>query len=149
MATAHMSTTAVSAHMTRTADFADESEQWAAVTRRDPQADGHFFYSVSTTGVYCRPSCPSRQARREHVQFHPTIAGAERAGFRPCKRCRPNQPAMTDQRALAVRRACRMIERADGLPALDALAKAAGLSRFYFHRVFKSVTGVTPKAYAA
>ena len=134
---------------TKAAAFANEADRWAAVTRRDPAADGQFFYSVSTTGVYCRPSCPSRQARREHVQFHPTIAGAERAGFRPCKRCRPNQPAMTDQRALAVRRACRMIERADGLPALDALAKAAGLSRFYFHRVFKSVTGVTPKAYAA
>lgn len=144
-----MSTTAVSAHMTRTAEFADESEQWAAVTRRDPQADGHFFYSVSTTGVYCRPSCPSRQARREHVRFHATSADAERAGFRACKRCRPNQPALAAQRASAVARACRVIERADAIPPLDALAAAAGMSRFHFHRVFKSVTGVTPKAYAA
>jgi AraC family transcriptional regulator of adaptative response/methylated-DNA-[protein]-cysteine methyltransferase len=135
--------------MTTAAALANDTGRWAAVTRRDPSADGHFFYSVSTTGVYCRPSCPSRQARREHVRFHSTIADAERAGFRPCKRCRPTQPALADQRAAAVARACRLIERADGLPALDALAKAAGLSRFYFHRVFKSVTGVTPKAYAA
>jgi AraC family transcriptional regulator of adaptative response/methylated-DNA-[protein]-cysteine methyltransferase len=134
---------------TTTAAFANETDRWAAVTHRDPAADGQFFYSVSTTGVYCRPSCPSRQARREHVRFHPTLADAERAGFRPCKRCRPHQPAMADRRALAVRRACRLIERAEGLPALDQLAKAAGLSRFHFHRVFKSVTGVTPKAYAA
>jgi AraC family transcriptional regulator of adaptative response/methylated-DNA-[protein]-cysteine methyltransferase len=144
-----MSTTADFAQMTRTADFADESEQWAAVTRRDPQADGRFFYSVSTTGVYCRPSCPSRQARREHVRFHPTIADAERAGFRACKRCRPNEPARAAQHAAVVARACRLIERADAIPPLDALAAAAGMSRFHFHRVFKSVTGVTPKAYAA
>jgi AraC family transcriptional regulator of adaptative response/methylated-DNA-[protein]-cysteine methyltransferase len=149
MATAHMSTTTVSAQKTRTADLADEAAQWAAVTRRDPQADGRFFYSVRTTGVYCRPSCPSRQARREHVRFHTTSADAERAGFRACKRCRPNEPALAAQRASAVARACRLIERADATPPLDALAAAAGLSRFHFHRVFKSVTGVTPKAYAA
>jgi AraC family transcriptional regulator of adaptative response/methylated-DNA-[protein]-cysteine methyltransferase len=140
MMTAQMSTTAV---------FGTESQQWAAVMRRDARADGQFFYSVSTTGVYCRPSCPSRQARREHVRFHPSIADAEQAGFRPCRRCRPNQPARTRQHAAAVGRACRLIERSDDSPALDALAAAAGMSRFHFHRVFKSVTGVTPKAYAA
>ena len=134
---------------TTTAMFTDETERWAAVARRDAAADGQFFYSVSTTGVYCRPSCPSRRARREHVRFHSTVADAERAGFRACKRCRPNQPSLADERVLAVGRACRLIERADGLPALEALAKTAGLSRFYFHRVFKAVTGVTPKAYAA
>jgi AraC family transcriptional regulator of adaptative response/methylated-DNA-[protein]-cysteine methyltransferase len=137
------------AHTTATAVFAGESAQWAAVTRRDPRADGQFFYSVSTTGVYCRPSCPSRQARREHVRFHPTTADAERAGFRACKRCRPNEPALAAQRASAVASACRLIERAEAIPPLDALAAAAGMSRFHFHRVFRSVTGVTPKAYAA
>lgn len=140
MTTAHMSTTAV---------FVNESERWAAVTRRDPSADGQFYYSVCTTGVYCRPSCPSRQARREHVRFHATIAEAERAGFRACKRCRPNQPALADQRVSAVARACRLIERAEALPSLDALADAAGMSRFHFHRVFKAVTGLTPRAYAS
>jgi AraC family transcriptional regulator of adaptative response/methylated-DNA-[protein]-cysteine methyltransferase len=133
----------------RTANFADESERWAAVTRRDPHADGQFFYSVSTTGVYCRPSCPSRRARREHVCFHATIADAERAGFRACKRCRPNEPGLADMRAAAVARACRLIEQQDEVPGLDALAAAAGMSRFHFHRIFRSVTGVTPKAYAA
>ena len=139
MTTTHTSTTAV---------FASEDDRWTAVTRRDPSADGLFVYSVSTTGVYCRPSCPSRQARRDHVRFHPTVADAERAGFRACKRCRPNEPALAEQRASAVARACRLIERADTLPSLDALADAAGMSRFHFHRVFKAVTGLTPKAYA-
>lgn len=134
---------------TATAVFANESEQWAAVRSRDPHADGRFVYSVSTTGVYCRPSCPSRQARREHVRFHTTIAEAERAGFRACKRCRPNQPGLVEQHAAMVARACRLIERAESLPSLDALAAAAGMSRFHFHRVFRSVTGVTPRAYAS
>jgi AraC family transcriptional regulator of adaptative response/methylated-DNA-[protein]-cysteine methyltransferase len=129
--------------------FTGESAQWAAVTRRDPRADGQFFYSVSTTGVYCRPSCPSRQARRDHVRFHVTIADAERAGFRACKRCRPNEPGLAETRTAAVGKACRLIEQHDEVPGLDALAAAAGMSRFHFHRIFKSVTGVTPKAYAA
>ena len=135
--------------MTSTAVFANESAQWAAVARRDPHADGQFFYSVSTTGVYCRPSCASRQARREHVRFHATTADAERAGFRPCKRCRPNEPGLAEQRASAIARVCRLIERTEAMPSLDRLAEAAGMSRFHFHRVFKAVTGVTPKAYAA
>src|ERR671919_432052 len=130
MATTHTTTTASSVEMPETVN---ESERWAAVVRRDPRADGQFFYSVSTTGVYCRPSCPSRQARREHVRFHATIADAERAGFRACKRCRPNAPALAEQHAAAVAKACRLIERADALPSLDTLADAAGMSRFHFH----------------
>jgi AraC family transcriptional regulator, regulatory protein of adaptative response / methylated-DNA-[protein]-cysteine methyltransferase len=122
---------------------------WRAIERRDRAADGTFVYSVRTTGVYCRPSCAARQPRRENVAFHATCADAERAGFRPCKRCRPNEPALADQHAAAVARACRQIEEAEETPSLDALARAAGLSRFHFHRVFKAVTGVTPKAYAA
>jgi AraC family transcriptional regulator, regulatory protein of adaptative response / methylated-DNA-[protein]-cysteine methyltransferase len=103
---------------------------------------------VRTTGVYCRPSCAARLPRRENVAFHETCAAAERAGFRPCKRCRPNEPALADQQATAVAAACRLIEEAEETPSLAALAQAAGLSRFHFHRVFKAVTGVTPKAYA-
>jgi AraC family transcriptional regulator of adaptative response/methylated-DNA-[protein]-cysteine methyltransferase len=140
-----MTTTQIST----TAAFASESDRWVAVTRRDSSADGHFFYSVSTTGVFCRPSCSSRQARREHVRFHSTIADAEKAGFRACKRCRPNEPALADQRASAVARACRLIERTETLPSLAALSDAAGMSRFHFHRVFKAVTGLTPRGYAA
>ena len=129
--------------------FDDETARWLAVVNRDRKADGHFFYSVRTTGVYCRPSCASRRARREHVRFHRTGADAERAGFRPCKRCRPGEPALAQQRAVVVATACRVIERAETPPSLDVLAGAAGMSRFHFHRVFKSLTGVTPKGYAA
>jgi AraC family transcriptional regulator of adaptative response/methylated-DNA-[protein]-cysteine methyltransferase len=125
-----------------------DEERWQAVLRRDPGADGAFYFSVRTTGVYCRPSCAARQPRRENVDFHATPAEAERAGFRPCKRCRPNEAAPAERNAAMVAKACRLIEEAEEMPSLDALAKAAGISRFHFHRLFKSVTGVTPKAYA-
>jgi AraC family transcriptional regulator of adaptative response/methylated-DNA-[protein]-cysteine methyltransferase len=129
--------------------FSNDEDRWAALVRRDRSADGMFYYSVRTTGVYCRPSCAARLARRENVRFHSTCEEAEQAGFRPCQRCRPNEPALTEQRAVAVAKACRLIETADESPNLDALAEAAGMSRFHFHRVFKAITGVTPKAYAA
>jgi len=128
---------------------ANDAERWAAVLRRDPQADGKFIYSVRTTGVYCRPSCPSRHALRENVSFHESSAAAEQAGFRPCKRCRPNEAGLDVKHAAAVAKACRLIETADELPDLASLAHAAGMSPFHFHRVFKKATGVTPKAYAA
>lgn len=129
--------------------FVTDQDRWAAVQRRDAAADGSFVYSVRTTGVYCRPSCAARTPRRENVQFHPTPEAAARAGFRACRRCRPDSVGLAAQRAAAVARACRLIEQAEEMPSLDALAKTAGFSRFHFHRIFKSVTGVTPKAYAA
>lgn len=128
--------------------FATDDARWQAVERRDRAADGAFYYSVLTTGVYCRPSCAARRARRENVAFHAGCAAAEAAGFRPCQRCRPNEAPLAERQAAAVAKACRLIEEADETPNLDALAEAAGMSRFHFHRVFKSVTGVTPKAYA-
>src|SRR6266446_5131432 len=128
--------------------FSTDDDRWQAVRRRDRAADGMFYYSVRTTGVYCRPSCAARLPRRENVGFHETCAEAERAGFRPCRRCRPNEPGLAERQAAAVAQTCRRIEAADELPSLDALADAAGMSRFHFHRVFKAVTGVTPKAYA-
>lgn len=129
--------------------FVDDEERWAAVLRRDPQADSCFYYSVQTTGVYCRPSCPSRTALRKNVAFYGTCADAERSGFQPCKRCRPNEASLDERRAAAVAKACRLIESSDSEPNLDKLAKSCGMSRFHFHRVFKSITGVTPKAYMA
>jgi len=126
-----------------------DGSRWSAVERRDRAADGTFVYSVRTTGVYCRPCCAARLPRRENVMFHETCAEAERAGFRPCKRCRPNAPARAETHATVIARACRLIEQAEEPPTLDALAQAAGMSRFHFHRVFKAVTGVTPKAYVA
>lgn len=128
--------------------FATDVDRWAAVAHRDKKADGAFFYSVETTGVYCRPSCGARLPRRENVRFHASRAEAERAGFRPCKRCRPDEEALDARRAAAVAKACRLIEAADEAPSLGQLAECAGMSRFHFHRVFRSVTGVTPRAYA-
>jgi AraC family transcriptional regulator of adaptative response/methylated-DNA-[protein]-cysteine methyltransferase len=122
--------------------------RWAAVAARDTRADGTFFYSVRTTGVYCRPSCAARLPRPENVMLHASIADAERAGFRSCKRCKPDQPSLIDRHAIGVTAACRAIEQAEMAPSLDQLAKDAGLSPFHFHRVFKTVTGVTPKQYA-
>jgi AraC family transcriptional regulator of adaptative response/methylated-DNA-[protein]-cysteine methyltransferase len=126
-----------------------DGDRWAAVVHRDRNADGRFYYSVRTTRVYCRPSCASRLARRENVRFHATREKAEEAGFRPCKRCKPNEPALIERRAASVARTCRLIETAEDVPRLDVLAEAAGMSRFHFQRVFKAVTGLTPKAYAA
>jgi AraC family transcriptional regulator of adaptative response/methylated-DNA-[protein]-cysteine methyltransferase len=129
--------------------FSSADDRWAAVVRRDRRADGTFYYAVRTTGVYCRPGCSARRARRENVRFYTTRQEAEAAGFRPCKRCRPNEPALAARHAAAVATACRLIETAEEMPSLDALAEAAGLSRFHFHRVFTTTTGVTPKEYAA
>lgn len=126
-----------------------DDARWDAVQRRDPAADGRFYYSVRTTGVYCRPSCPSRGAKRANVAFHASAAEAEAAGFRPCLRCAPHLPPPAERQRAAVERACRLIETADEEPDLDRLAQAAGMSRFHFHRVFKAHTGITPKAYAA
>ncbi|HVY07773.1 MAG TPA: bifunctional DNA-binding transcriptional regulator/O6-methylguanine-DNA methyltransferase Ada [Burkholderiales bacterium] len=128
--------------------YATDDDRWAAVVRRDREADGRFFYSVRTTGVYCRPSCASRTALRKNVAFHATIEDAERAGFRACKRCKPGAQGLDERHAAGVARACRLIEASGELPTLDELAREAGMSRFHFHRIFKSVTGVTPKAYA-
>jgi AraC family transcriptional regulator of adaptative response/methylated-DNA-[protein]-cysteine methyltransferase len=123
--------------------------RWAAIVARDRQADGQFFYSVRTTGVYCRPSCAARTAKPENVAFHASTADAEQAGFRPCKRCKPDQPSLAEQHALRVAQLCRLIENAESVPSLEQLAKHAGLSVYHLHRVFKAVTGLTPKGYAA
>jgi AraC family transcriptional regulator of adaptative response/methylated-DNA-[protein]-cysteine methyltransferase len=120
---------------------------WAAVLDHDATADGTFLYGVMTTGVYCRPSCPSRRPLRANVRFFADAAGAQAAGLRACKRCRPDEVSIAGRHADAVARACALIAASEELPSLDDLAEAAGLSRFHFHRVFKALTGVTPKAY--
>ena len=123
--------------------------RWASVAARDAQADGRFYYSVKTTGVYCRPSCAARLARPENVRFHASCVEAEREGFRPCKRCKPNQPSLVEQHAAKVAEACRLIETLEELPGLAQLANSAALSIYHFHRLFKTITGLTPKQYAA
>lgn len=126
----------------------EDAERWAAVVARDKAFDGKFYYSVATTGVYCRPSCAARRANRRNVSFHNSCADAEAAGFRPCKRCKPNEPALAEQHVAKIAEACRLIAEAEESPKLDELARAVGLSTYHFHRIFKSVLGVTPKAYA-
>jgi AraC family transcriptional regulator of adaptative response/methylated-DNA-[protein]-cysteine methyltransferase len=116
---------------------------------RDRAADSSFYYSVRTTGVYCRPSCAARLANPKNVRFHDSIADAEAAGFRPCKRCKPDQPSLEQQHAIRVAKACHAIEAAETIPTLAMLARGSGLSPHHFHRVFKSVTGLTPHEYGA
>jgi AraC family transcriptional regulator, regulatory protein of adaptative response / methylated-DNA-[protein]-cysteine methyltransferase len=128
---------------------ATESDpRWAAVVARDPAADGRFVYAVASTGVYCRPSCAARRARPEHVSFHASGAQAEQAGFRPCKRCQPDRPARTQQQAAKVTEACRIIEQAEQAPSLQQLAAEVGVSPHHFHRMFRQITGLTPRQYA-
>jgi AraC family transcriptional regulator of adaptative response/methylated-DNA-[protein]-cysteine methyltransferase len=144
-----MRTTAMTAAIdhARRPDYADDHQRWTAVLERDVRADGVFVYAVTTTGIYCRPSCPARRPRPANVRFHRSCREAEGAGFRPCRRCRPDlHPAPG---VAAVADACRLIETSEEPPALAALAAAVGLSRSYFQRQFKAVTGLTPGAYAA
>ncbi|CRM00995.1 MULTISPECIES: bifunctional DNA-binding transcriptional regulator/O6-methylguanine-DNA methyltransferase Ada [Pseudomonas] len=127
----------------------EQDPRWAAILTRDPKADTLFVYGVKTTGVYCRPSSASRLPRPENIEFFDTPAQAEAAGYRPSKRAVGDQTQRAAQHAQRVAMACRHIEQADTPLSLDALAKLAGLSPFHFHRVFKAVTGLTPKAYAS
>jgi AraC family transcriptional regulator, regulatory protein of adaptative response / methylated-DNA-[protein]-cysteine methyltransferase len=123
--------------------------RWARVVARDRSADGEFWYSVATTGVYCRPSCPSRGANPKNVAFHGTLEAAKAAGFRACKRCNPDGASLDAENAILVEKACRLIEQSEDTLSLERLADAVGLSAGYFHRLFKATTGLTPKDYAA
>ncbi|MCS3979974.1 AraC family transcriptional regulator of adaptative response/methylated-DNA-[protein]-cysteine methyltransferase [Bradyrhizobium japonicum] len=126
-----------------------DDPRWARVLARDKVADGHFWYSVSTTGVYCRPSCPSRAANPKNVQLHDCLASAKATGFRPCRRCNPDGSSVEAGNTTLVAKVCRIIETSEEEPSLQELAGAAGLSPGYFHRIFKAATGLTPKGYAA
>lgn len=126
-----------------------QDPRWARIVARDTAADGQFWYSVATTGVYCRPSCPSRTANPANVTIHATLADARRTGARACLRCRPDADGMRTAGLDRVAAACRRIEMAETMPTLEALATEAGMSPSHFQRRFKAVTGVTPRAYAA
>ena len=123
--------------------------RWGSIVARDRKADGHLWYSVLTTGVYCRPSCPSRVANPKNVQLYDTLEAAKASGFRPCKRCNPDGTSINEENAALVARACRLIQESEEEPSLTELALAVGRSPAYFHRLFKATTGVTPKDYAA
>lgn len=125
-----------------------DDPRWAKVLVRDREADGQFWYSVSTTGIYCRPSCPSRAANPKNVQLHATLSEAQATGFRPCKRCNPAGLSIEAENVALVEKACRLIEQSEEEPSLNDLADAVGRSPSYFHRMFKATTGLTPKDYA-
>ncbi|MDK2661388.1 bifunctional DNA-binding transcriptional regulator/O6-methylguanine-DNA methyltransferase Ada [Cupriavidus consociatus] len=125
----------------------ENDPRWARVLARDPAADGSFVYAVKTTGVYCLPSSQSRLPHPANVEFFDNASAAEAAGYRPSRRAAP--PALAAQHAAMVAEACRRIEAADTLPALHELARAAGVSPYHFHRLFKAATGLTPRTYAA
>lgn len=126
----------------------EQDPRWSAVLNRDPRADGQFVYAVKTTGIYCRPSSLARLPHPKNVVFFDTEEQARAAGFRPSKRAAADQSLVAAQHAALVAAACRQIEAADSPPPLVELASAASMSPFHFHRVFKAVTGLTPRAYA-
>jgi AraC family transcriptional regulator of adaptative response/methylated-DNA-[protein]-cysteine methyltransferase len=133
--------------MTMLMDSIVNDPRWTRLVTRDASADGSFVYSVATTGVYCRPSCGARTPKPCNVAFHSDPAAAEAAGFRACKRCRPDEAPLAERQAALVAAACRRIEAAEEPPSLGELADGAGLSPHHFHRLFRSITGLTPKGY--
>jgi len=126
----------------------DENERWSAVVRRDAAADGRFVYAVVTTGIYCRPSCPTPTPLRRNARFLPDSDAAQAAGFSACKRCRPTLASALARHVAAIDKACALLRESERAPALAAIADAVGLSRYHFHRVFRQVLGTTPGAYA-
>jgi len=135
--------------MAATLDVNDsiEDRYWEALVERDARFDGHFYYAVKSTGVYCRPGCKSRQPRRENVLFFETTQAAEQAGYRPCKRCSPAGKDPDQEHHEAVIEACAIIDQADQPPALQELAQAVDLSPYYFQRLFKRIVGISPRQY--
>ena len=126
-----------------------DEARWQSVLGRDPATDGAFVYAVRTTGVFCRPSCPSRRPNRANVAFYDLPEAAEAAGFRPCRRCRPEAVPSPDPALQAVRKACRLIERREeGVPTLASLGRAVGLSPWHLQRLFKRHLGISPRDYA-
>jgi AraC family transcriptional regulator, regulatory protein of adaptative response / methylated-DNA-[protein]-cysteine methyltransferase len=130
-------------------EAAGQDPRWRVVALRDRTFDGQFYYAVKTTGVYCRPSCAARKAKPENVSSYASCEDAERAGFRPCKRCKPNEPSLAARHAAKVAEICRGIETAIQIPSLNEMASRAGMSAYHFHRLFKAVTTVTGAIYDA
>src|ERR1700752_3401799 len=122
-----MTTTLESLKKSKPVAVADDP-RWARIVARDRSADGHLWYSVVTTGVYCRPSCPSRTANPKNVQLHDTLEAAKATGFRPCKGCKPDGLSIESENAAIVAQACRVIEQSEEEPSLTELAEAVRCS---------------------
>jgi AraC family transcriptional regulator of adaptative response/methylated-DNA-[protein]-cysteine methyltransferase len=133
---------------TQILNMTEQGPRWIAAIDRSPDADGDFFYAARTTGIYCRPSCPARTPRCEHVRFYTSREEAEKAGFRPCKRCNPAQIPIGKQQTALMASACRLIETSEAMPSLIELAARYGLSPSHFQKMCKRCIGITPKAYA-
>lgn len=125
-----------------------DAQRWRAVTARDRTLEGAFLYGVRSTGIYCRPGCPSRRPRRDQVEFFPVPAAAERAGYRACRRCRPQEAEPHRPEVALAERACRLLDSADGPVTLAALAGRLRVSPAHLQRTFSRVTGISPRAYA-
>src|SRR5712691_5236587 len=126
-----------------------EDERWSAVLSRDARFDGEFVFAVSSTGIYCRPSCPSRRPHRERVSFFQLPEAAEQAGFRACRRCHPRNARVMDSQIQMARQVCRIIKENDGEPiTLSTLSEELGVSSFHLQRTFKNIMGITPRRYA-
>ncbi|HEV7473163.1 MAG TPA: bifunctional DNA-binding transcriptional regulator/O6-methylguanine-DNA methyltransferase Ada [Pyrinomonadaceae bacterium] len=127
----------------------NNESQWEAVLTKDARRDGQFVFAVSSTGIYCRPSCGSRRPRRENVSFYQSPESAEQAGFRACLRCHPRDARATDPQVEMAQAVCRIIEESEGeAVSLAALSAQLGVSSFHLQRTFKNVMGITPKDYA-
>ncbi len=137
-----------STDMIQTAPHTTESARWDALVSRDRAVASDFVYAVRSTGIYCRPGCASRRPRRDRVTFFDTFAEAERAGFRPCRRCRPRDAAVSDPWLERIRRACAYLADVEGHPTLASLARRLGGSPYHLQRNFKRIVGITPRQYA-
>lgn len=124
-----------------------DDSRWLSVENRDSRADAEFVFAVKTTGIFCRPSCSARHPLRKNVLFFADPHNAKEAGFRPCKRCQPDKLSPEIQRVQRVTQACRIMEASDTPLTLAALAAQVAMSPFHFHRLFKSITGLTPNAW--
>src|SRR4026208_665118 len=128
----------------------NNDQLWQAVVAKDAQFDGQFVFAVSSTGVYCRPSCPSRRAHRERVRFFDLAEAAEQAGFRACLRCQPKRGRLLDPQTALVQRVCRLLDSSESeTQKLAELASHAGVSVFHLQRTFKRVMGISPRQYVA
>jgi AraC family transcriptional regulator, regulatory protein of adaptative response / methylated-DNA-[protein]-cysteine methyltransferase len=134
--------------MTTAIQLEDAKDRWAAVLSRDPRFDQQFVYAVRSTGIYCRPSCPSRRPRPEQVTFFGAPGEAEQAGFRACHRCHPDRDGTATQDVVA--RVCRYLENhGQRQVSLEELSRISGYSAFHLQRMFKKVMGISPRQYAA
>lgn len=121
--------------------------RWRAVMARDRSKDGSFVYAVGSTGIYCRPSCPSRRPGRDRVSFFDAPVAATRAGFRGCKRCKPDTSTTTDPKTTLAREICRLVDAAETIPSLETLGEKVNMSPFHLQRTFKDGMGITPRQY--